>query len=66
MFMYYYAIYMGRIYTIREACDILQIDANPENVNRTLPRNEYCEASLLTMEFIAETYPGLAISIYVA
>ena len=27
MFMYYYAIYMGRIYTIREACDILQIDA---------------------------------------
>ena len=25
--MYYYAIYMGRIYTIREACDILQIDA---------------------------------------
>ena len=27
MFMYYYAIYMSRIYTIREACDILQIDA---------------------------------------
>ena len=27
MFMYSYAIYMGRIYTIREACDILQIDA---------------------------------------
>ena len=25
--MYYYAIYMGRVYTIREACDILQIDA---------------------------------------
>jgi len=27
MVMYYYVIYMGRIYTIREACDILQIDA---------------------------------------
>ena len=25
--MYYYAIYMSKIYTIREACDILQIDA---------------------------------------
>ena len=27
MVMYYYAIYMSKIYTIREACDILQIDA---------------------------------------
>ena len=27
MVMYCYAIYMGKIYTIREACDILQIDA---------------------------------------
>ena len=25
--MHHYAIYMGKIYTIREACDILQIDA---------------------------------------
>ncbi len=25
--MHHYAIYMGKIYTIREACNILQIDA---------------------------------------